>query len=120
MEINVSNIPLNTIYKFDVNKYIWTTMLTESRDGSIKHNNPVKYAEVYEITKEGYMKLLASGKLVHNKNNDGYSQGFAIEDYNEKSKTDFRITMYLREVTLRELYELRDAIAFNYKKMKKY
>jgi len=120
VEINVSSIPLNTIYRFDVNKYIWSTMLSESRDGSIKHKKPIKYTEVYEITKDGYMRLVASGNLVHNKSNDGYSQGFAIENNDDKSKTDFRVTMYLHEVTLRELYELRDAIAFNYKKMKKY
>ena len=42
MELNVSNMPLNTIYRFDTNKYVMSTMLKETRDGNYIANEPKK------------------------------------------------------------------------------
>ena len=119
MEVNVSNMPINTLYRFDTNKYVWSTMLNETRNGHYKQSEFTKFTEVYEITNEGYMNLIASGKLVDNPDVFDYSKEFAIFDYDKDDTISFRVTMFLEELDIKELNELREAIARNYHKANK-
>ena len=114
MKLDVSNMPINTLYRFDINKYVWSTMLSESRNGNNKQSAPIRYTEVYEITNEGYIKLLASGALVPNKNEYDYVKGFSIWDYDQEKRVDFKITIYLEELKLKDFYELHKAVEKNY------
>ena len=119
MEVNVANMPINTLYKFDTNKYVWSTLLKETRNGNYKQDEFVKFTEVYEITEEGYMRLIASGKLVDNPEVFDYSKEFAIFDYDKDDTISFKVTMFLQEFGINELHELREAIAKNYNKRNK-
>ena len=119
MELNIYNIPINTLYRFDINKYVWTTYLTETRGNSHKQDRPLKVTEVYEITDEGYMRLVASGKLINEPDKGDFSREFGIFDYDKETTTNFKVTMYLHEVGLKELYELRNAVARTYRKNNK-
>ena len=109
-------MPINALYQFDTNKYVYSTLLTESRGGSEKHEKPVLYTEVYEITNDGYRRLVASGKLVPNKDIPDYNLGFAIVDPDKKETIDFKISMYLTEMKINDFDELCDAVARNHKK----
>ena len=111
--LSVNNLPINTIYRFDTNKYLRTTQLMETRGGKHKQDVPFKVTEVYEITQDGYIKLLASGKLTSEPGKRDNSREFQIFDYDTNNTKYFRITMYLHEVNLDELYELRDAVIRN-------
>ena len=115
MEINVSNMAINTLYRFDTNKYVWTTKLSETRGGTHKEGGSFDVTEVYEITNEGYIKLVASGKLNVNPNNNE----FEIFDYDKETTTSFKVTMHMQQVSLNELHEIRDAVARNYSKANK-
>ena len=115
-ELNVFNIPINTLYRFDVNKYVFTTILAETRGGIKRTDNPVKVTEVYELTDEGYIKRLASGKLTTEPGKRDFTKEFSIFDYDKKTTTNFKISMYLEELKLNDLFELRDAIAKTYQR----
>ena len=112
-------MPLNTLYRFDTNRYVFSTMLNETRNGNYKQDKSIRFTEVYEITEEGYMNLVASGKLVDNPNVFDYSREFAIRDYDKDDIINFKVTMFLEELELKELQELREAIAKNYNKRNK-
>ena len=117
MGINVSNMPLNTIYRFDVNKYVMSTMLTETRDGD-KLKKPTKLIEVYKIDNDGVLLRMASGTLIDKPNVYDYDHLFAIRDMDKDMTISFKVPMYLQEISLNELYELRSAIAKNFNKNK--
>ena len=119
MEVNVSNMPINTLYRFDTNRYVFSTMLNETRNGNYKQEDATRFTEVYEITDEGYMSLVASGKLIDNPNVFDYSKEFAIRDYDRDDVISFKVTMFLEEVGIKELHELREAIARNYNRRNK-
>ena len=119
MKLGVSNMPSNTLYKFDINKYVWSTMLNESRSGNYKQNQPIRYTEVYEISEEGYINLIASGRLTPSDDVVDYTKGFSIWDYDKEGKINFNIKNDLQEIKLNELYEIRDAIGRNYRGMNK-
>ncbi len=118
-DLNVSNIPLNTLYQFDINKYIWTTMLNETRGGKHIQEAPFKVTEVYEITLDGFIKLVTSGKLTSEPGKRDLTREFEIFDYDEETTKSFRIPMRLQELKLNNLYELRDAVRKNSLKNKK-
>ena len=119
MKIDVSNMPINILYRFDVNKYVWSTLLTESKEGKYKTDEPQRYTEVYEITDNGYIKMISSGRLLPNVDYYDYSRGFSIWDYDQEKKYDFKVTTQLEELKLKDLYEIRDAVALNYRLGKK-
>ena len=81
-----------------------------------KTDNPVKVTEVYELTDEGYIKRLASGKLTTEPGKRDFTKEFSIFDYDKKTTTNFKISMYLEELKLNDLFELRDAIAKTYQR----
>ena len=119
MELNVWNIPINKLYRFDTNKYIYKTKLSETRGGSHKEKGTFEVVEVYELTMEGYTRLVASGKMVDEPLNRQNEREFQIFDYDKNETIPFKVSMYLQEVTLKELYELREGIARNNRKNKK-
>ncbi len=113
MGLNVYNMPKNTLYRFDINKYVWTTDLMKKRSNN---KEDADTTEVFEITDEGYMKLLASGKLVTEEDS---KNEFGIFDYEKNGITSFKVTMELEELKLKDLYMLREAIAINNRKKNK-
>lgn len=119
MELNVWNIPKNRIYRFDTNKYLYKTKLFETRGGKHIDDGYFDVAEVYELTMEGYTKLVASGKMTDEPLKRQSDREFEIFDYDDNKTYRFKVTMHLQEVSLDELYELRDGISRNYRKMNK-
>ena len=117
MEVNVSNIPLNTLYRFDINKYIWKTKIHETRGGKHKQDIPFIVTEVYEITQEGFFRLVASGKLTTEPGKRDFRE-FGIFDYDKNVTNNFKTTMHLEELKLNEWYELRDAVRKTYNRNK--
>ncbi len=113
MQYNVSNMPLNTFFRFDTNRYVFSTMLFETRNGNYKLDKPTKFTEVYEIGMDGSMKLVASGRLIENPSVYDYTTNFAIMDYDQDDTIQFHISMYLQEVSKEELKEIREAVANN-------
>ena len=119
MAVNVSNIPLNTIYRFDINKYVMSTMLTNTRGENYPLREPTRFTEVYQIDDDGYLYRVASGTLIDNPMIYDFAHGFAIRDYDKDMVVSFKISMNLEKVGLKELYELQAAVAQNYEKRKK-
>ena len=90
MKENVSNMPLNTVYKFGNNDYVWSIMLNQTRNGQNKQEKPTRYTEVYRIDRDGLMKKIASGRLIENPDSD-YSRRFVIYDYDQDTNLSFFI-----------------------------
>ena len=115
MSYNVSNMPLNKLFRFDTNRYVWSLMLFETRNGNYKLDKPTKFTEVYEIGMDGNMNLISSGRLIDNPSVFDYTTNFAIMDYDKDDTIQFKITMNLQEVTNEEMEALRQAISRNYR-----
>ena len=111
MEYNVSNIPINTLYKFADNKYIIALMLNETRNGNYYKEEPRRFTEVYEIRGPEFMSRIASGLFVDNPNVYDYNKGFAIRDLDSNDTFSFEVTMPLEEANLDEINKVRDTIA---------
>lgn len=116
MKKDISNIPLNTIYRFDINKYIMATMQKGDNDTFIS-DEPKRILWVYQIDNDGSLIRIAHGTLVDKPDVYDYSRGFSIQDFDKDMNVSFRVTMELQELTLNELYDLKDAVAKNYKKV---
>ena len=121
MKVNVSNMPLGTLYKFDDNRYVIALMLYETRNGNYKSKEPSRFTEVYQIDGDGYMSRMASGSLVNNPDVFDFDKNFSIMDYDMDMNINFAVNGGLKETSLEELYKLRDAIARSYEeKNRKY
>ena len=118
MEINVSNIPLDTVYRFDVNKYVLATMLDSTREGEYPLKEAKKFTEVYQIDEDGTLSRIASGELINDPSVYDFNRGFTIKDYDKDMNISFKVTMKLEEVGLDKLYELRSLVEKNYNKNK--
>ncbi len=119
MRLNVSNMPMNKLYKFDNNSYVWSVMLKETRGGNYPSNEPSKFTEVYRIDGTGSLVRVASGRLVDNPSINDFDHRFSIFDYDADCDYSFFVEMPLQEANLDELYKLRDAIATNYNRVHK-
>ena len=114
---NVKNIPLNNLYQFDNNKYVWR--IEGNYIDSDGHNKPIILTEVYELGKNDTLDLISSGKLIEN--DDVYKDyhDFTIFDYNKNVTTSFQTTMNLTPAPLMIIYKLRDTISKMYHNEKK-
>ena len=119
MELNVSNMPLNTIYRFDTNKYVMSTMLKETRGGNYIANEPKKFIEVYQFDLDGVLERIASGTLIDNPDVYDFNRDFAIKDQDNDMVLSFKVPIRLEKVDLDELYQLRRGIELNKKKRNK-
>ena len=119
MELNVKNMPLNTIYRFDTNRYVLSTMLTETRGENYPLKEPTKFIEVFQIEDDGRLHRSASGTLVDNPDVYDFNHEFAIRDYDKDMVVSFKVSTHLEEVPIDELYDLRSAIEKNFKKSNK-
>ena len=118
MGLNVSNMPMNKLYKFAEGSYVWSTMLKETREGNYPSNQPSKFTEVYRIDGNGILTRVASGRLVDNPSINDFDKRFSISDYDQDYILSFFVEEPLKEADLSELYKLRDAIATGYKSRK--
>ncbi len=114
MKNNVANMPMNTLYKFDDNRYVIALMLNNTRNGNYPMNEPKRFTEVYQIDPDGLMSRVASGSLVNNPAVYDFDKNFSIMDYDMDELISFNVTMPLQEVGLDELYKLRNSIARSY------
>ena len=119
MELNVSNIPMNTLYKFGDNYYVISLMLDQTRNNTYPLDKPKRFTEVYKLDPDGIMTRVTSGILVDNSAAYNFNEEFAIRDYDMDDIFSFKVNMPLKEVGLEELYKVRDAIARSYKASKK-
>ena len=112
MKTNVSNMPINTLYKFDDNRYVIKLMLKETRDGNYPSNEASEFTEVYEKNTDGYMYRKVSGILVDNPDVFDFNKQFAIYD----PDNDMQITFEVKEFNehVEELSEVRQAIEREY------
>ena len=110
MKTNVSNMPLNKLYKFADDSFVWSTMLTETRGRSYIQNEPMKFTEVYRIDDTGFMKRAASGKLVDKQGNNDYEHRFVIHDYDNDMDFSFFVETPFEEANLDDLYKMREAV----------
>ncbi len=111
MKINVSNMPINTLYKFDDNKYVMALMLKETREGGYPSNKASRFTEVYQIDDTGFISRIASGKLIDNPSVYDFDKLFAIKDMDMDTIMSFAVTKPLKEVNLNELYQVKEAIS---------
>ena len=109
MKINVSNLPLNTLFQFDKNCYICSLMLDETRRHKYQLDNPKKFTEVYRVSDDG-LEILASGEVIDNPRLYNFDRNFAIFDYDNKDVVDFKITMPLKDITASDSHELDELI----------
>ena len=114
MEVNVSNMPKNKLYKFADRSYVWKTMLYETRDGNYKDMNPKEYTEVYRIDGTGLMRRIASGRLVNNPSINDYDSRFSIFDYDQDMELSFFVEEPFKEANLEDLYKLQQSITRTY------
>ena len=119
MALNVSNMPMNRLYKFADNSYVWSIMLKETRGGNYRESEPSKYTEVYKIDATGRLMRETSGRLVSNPDAMDPNKRFAIFDPDADCCYSFFVETPLEEANLDELYKLRDAIARSYNGMSK-
>lgn len=106
--MNVSNMPMDKLYKFADNSYVWSTMLYETRNGNYKNDKPSKYTEVFRIDGNGLLSRVASGRLVDNPSINDYEHRFAIFDYDNDTTYSFFVETPFREANLDELYEIKE------------
>ena len=118
MSVNVSNMPMNRLYKFGDNSYVWSVMLNETREGIYRNDESRKYTEVYRIDENGVLTRIASGSLVDKPSTNDYDKRFAIYDYDKNCVLSFFIEKPISEVNLDDLYKLRDSIPKDYKRNK--
>ena len=114
MELNVSNMPMNKLYKFADNSFVWSVMLNETRNGNYQQEKPFKFTEVYRIDGTGFMKRVASGRLVDNPAINDYEHRFSIFDYDNDMELSFFVETPFKEAELADLYKMRDAISRSY------
>ena len=116
MGLNVKNIPLDTVYRFDTNKYVMATMLNETRGGNLITEKPKRFTEIYQFDMDGSLIRTTSGVLIDNPNLYDFEHVFAIKDYDNDMTISFKIPIHLQKVGLDELYELRAGIEKNYER----
>ncbi len=119
MKVNVSNMPMNKLYKFADRSYVWTTQLYETRNGNYKDTTPKEYTEVYRIDGSGLFTRVASGRLVDNPAINDYDHRFSIFDYDQDMMLSFFVEEPFKEANLDELYKLQKAIARSYESNQK-
>ena len=113
MKVNVSNMPLGKLYKFDDNRYVIKLKLTETRGGNYPSNEPHVFTEVYQIDGMGFMERIVSGNLINNRSVFDFDKNFAIFDYDQDTSYSFGVTEF-KEASLEELYKLRAAVEREY------
>ena len=113
MKVNVSNMPMDKLYKFNDNSFVWSTMLSETRGGYFKQEKPSKFTEVYKIDETGFMKRVASGRLVDNPAINDFDHRFSIYDYDNDMDFSFFVKTF-EEADLEDLYKMRDSIDKSY------
>ena len=109
MRLNVSNIPLNTVYKFNCDSYIIAVMLNETRRGKYRLREPKRFTEIYQ-NNDGVMVRVVSGEIVDNPRLYNYDRNFAIFDYDTNEVYNFNVDMPLIDVTSDELYKINDIL----------
>lgn len=114
MGINVSNMPMNKLYKFGDNSYVWTVLLKQTREGNYISSEPKKYTEVYRLDGNGNLVRIASGRLVDNPSINDYDNRFSIFDYDKDYDLSFFVEQPFKEANLDDLYKLRNAISKEY------
>lgn len=114
MKVNVSNMPINKLYKFADDSFVFSTMLKETRGGNYPQNTPTKFTEVYRIDGNGFMQRVASGNLVDNPSINDYDHRFSIFDYDKDMALSFFVETPFEEADLNDLYKLRDSISRSY------
>lgn len=115
MGLNVSNMPLNTLYKFDDNRYVISFMLDATRNHSYPLNKPKRFTEVYQVDANGVMTRVVSGDLINKPDVYDFDKMFSIKDCDMDQIFSFKINKPFHEVELNELYKLRDAVNNNKK-----
>ena len=108
--INVLNMPLNTLYKFAHNRYVYASMLNSTRLGDHYSEEPARFTEVYEIDSNGDMVKLVSGKLIDNSRVFNLDKTFIIYDYDQDLSYAFDVQFPLEEATIEELEKLKEAL----------
>ena len=108
--INVLNMPLDTLYKFAYNRYVFASMLKSSRLGNYCSEEPIRITEVYEIDSNDNMIKLVSGKLIDNSRVFNFDKTFIIYDYDQDLSYAFDVQMPLEEANSLELLKLKEAI----------
>ena len=116
MKTNVSNMPLNKLYKFADGSFVWATMLNETRGGLFKQDEPSRFTEVFQIDSDGFFERIASGRVVDTPGNTDYDHRFVIYDYDKNITLSFFVTKRFKEATLKDLYGLKEAISKNNEK----
>lgn len=108
--LNVLNMPINTLYKFAENRYVYSLMLNSTRLGSFCSEEPTRFTEVYEIDNDGNMIKLVSGKLIDNARVFNLDKTFIIYDYDQDLSYAFDIQIPLQEANIIELKKLKEAL----------
>lgn len=108
--INVLNMPINTLYKFAENRYVFSLMLNSTRLGNFYSEEPMRFTEVYEIDNDGNMIKLVSGKLIDNPRVFNLDKTFLIYDYDQDLSYAFDVQIPLEEASLQEVKKLKEAM----------
>ncbi len=100
MKITIENMPLDTVYQYGKDCYIWKTKRTSTRGGNYSSSEEHVYTEVFDTRKDGTIYCSCSGNLVTNPGiykNDGLNDKgcFAIFDYDQDCMYSFAQTMPL-------------------------
>ena len=107
---NVHNLPKDTIYQFDVDKFLWKIELNNPQN-----DNKVLFTEVYEI-KDNIIHKIVSGILVDNPNMDKEDR-FSILD--NENVLEFKQTMPFKEADVNVLCLFGDYLRHNIQNIKK-
>ena len=109
MGLNVKNIKLNSIYKFDDGKYITIRVTNKTANGIRINKGPKELVFVYEVENGSIINVI-SGRIVDKMEEYDINKEFMIIEYDSEKPYTYQINKPLEEVTLIEALRLKKMI----------
>ena len=106
MKVNVSNMSVNTLYRFSDDCLVWSRETTQKHP--FQKSNII--TEVYHLGGDGEYDdvfRIASGELVNNPSGNDYDNRFIIKDYDKGLNLTFYVTSPFEKATIEDLFKLR-------------
>ncbi len=105
MKVNVSNMPMDTVYRFSDDSIVWSKKTTEKEP--FQKSNVI--TEVWRLNAANELLRQARGELVDNPNGNDYDNRFVIHDLDINKDLTFYVTSPFEKATLEYLYVLKEA-----------
>lgn len=118
MGLNVNNLRMEGIYRFDDDKYIMLHNTFKTMKGNRIKNGPVPLVFVFEF-EDGLIKNGICGRFFYKKEEYDINKEFFIADYDSNTIHEFKIRIPFQEIYFTASKTMREEL-FRYRNIKNF